>query len=119
MTMASASLSAIAEYPPPINDEEREALTQAIKDWSLANGLAVRPPPAVLSPEADPAGITAINVPVTLFPSAFPEKCFLQAKSVQKTYNELYARLSLNVDFLAQVVKESVTKSPVTSQLVR
>ena len=117
--MASASLSAIAEYPPPINDEEREALTQAIKDWSLANGLAVRPPPAVLSPEADPAGITATSAPVTLFPSAFPEKCFQQAKSVQRTYNELYARLSLNVDFLAQVVKECATKSPIIACLAR
>ncbi|PHH85297.1 hypothetical protein CDD83_628 [Cordyceps sp. RAO-2017] len=93
-------------YPPPLTEAERDGLVQAVKDWSMANGLAVRTPPAVLPAEADPAGITAIGAPVTLFPSPFPRVCFDQAVAVQRTYNELYAAVSRDEDFLADVVKQ-------------
>lgn len=53
-------------------------------------------------------GIAAINAPVTLFPSPFPKECFVQGKSVQKAYNALYAAVSQDEDFLAQMVKELV-----------
>ena len=100
-----ASLTSGA-YPPNPKAEEREALIETVKDWSIGNGLAVRPPPTVIAAEADPKGISAVTVPVTLFPSPFPRQCFAQAKSVQKTYNELYAAVSRDEQFLAQVVKE-------------
>ena len=93
-------------YPPDLNADEREALVRAIKDWSIGNGLAVRPPANVIAREADPTGIAAINAPVTLFPSPFPKLCFMQGKSVQKTYNELYAAVSRDEEFIAQIVKE-------------
>ncbi|KAK7430084.1 Glutathione synthetase [Neonectria magnoliae] len=93
-------------YPPSLKAEEREALIETVKDWSIGNGLAVRPPPTVISAETDPKGISAVTVPVTLFPSPFPRQCFAQAKSVQRTYNELYAAVSRDEKFLAQVVKE-------------
>ncbi|KAH7328492.1 glutathione synthetase-like protein [Stachybotrys elegans] len=96
------------EYPPALTDAERESLTHATKDWSMGNGLAVRPPPSVIAPEADPEGITAINVPVTLFPSPFPRQCFTQARSVQRAYNELYAAVSRDEEFLADMVKEVI-----------
>ncbi|GKT88088.1 LOW QUALITY PROTEIN: glutathione synthetase [Colletotrichum tofieldiae] len=53
-----------------------------------------------------PKGILAVNVPVTLFPSPFPRSCFEQARSVQKTYNELYAAISRDEDFLSAMVNE-------------
>ncbi len=81
-------------------------MTEVIKDWALAHGLTVRPPPAVIAAEADPNGILATAVPVTLFPSPFPQVCFDQGLAVQKTYNELYAAISQDEAFLAQVVKE-------------
>ncbi|CZR40068.1 uncharacterized protein FPRO_04967 [Fusarium proliferatum ET1] len=93
-------------YPPNLKTEEKDALIETVKDWSIGNGLAVRPPPTVIAAEADPKGITAINVPVTLFPSPFPKQCFAQGKAVQKIYNELYASVSRDEEFLAQVVKE-------------
>ncbi|KYK60079.1 glutathione synthetase-like protein [Drechmeria coniospora] len=93
-------------YPPPLTEGEQDGLVQAIKDWSMGNGLAVRPPPAVIPVDADPAGIAAINAPVTLFPSPFPRRCFDQAKAVQPTYNELYASVSRDEEFLGQMVKE-------------
>ncbi|KAF5668865.1 glutathione synthetase [Fusarium heterosporum] len=100
-----ASLTS-GQYPPALKAEEQEALIETVKDWSIGNGLAVRPPPTVIPAEADPKGIAATNVPVTLFPSPFPKQCFAQGKAVQKTYNELYASVSRDEEFLAQVVKE-------------
>ncbi len=91
-------------YPPTLDDAlERERLVQIVKDWSIANGLAVRPPPAVSS---DPEGILATGVPVTLFPSPFPKSCFEDAKRIQTTYNELYARISQDEEFITDIVKE-------------
>lgn len=96
----------MSTYPSEITPSEGQKLTEVIKDWALAHGLAVRPPPAVITAEADPAGILATPVPVTLFPSPFPRVCFDQGTAVQKTYNELYASISQDEEFLAWVVKE-------------
>jgi len=88
-------------YPPSLDDDrEKDRLVQTTKDWSIANGLAVRP--AV----EDPAGILAINAPVTLFPSPFPKSCFEEAKVIQASYNELYSRISQDEEFLGSLVQE-------------
>ncbi|KAK1835192.1 hypothetical protein QBC39DRAFT_419790 [Podospora conica] len=91
-------------FPPSLDALEKENLVQVIKDWSIAHGLAVRPPPAVAA--NDPEGILAINAPVTLFPSPFPKACFDDAKAVQKAYNELYANISRDEKFLEELVHE-------------
>lgn len=101
----------MAAFPPPVNPSEGERLTEVVKDWASANGLVVRPPPAVVAAEADPQGILATPVPVTLFPSPFPKVCFDQGVSVQRAYNELYAAISQDEEFLAQTVKEYVRLS--------
>ena len=93
-------------FPPSLDTLEQENLVQVIKDWSIAHGLAVRPPPAVAG--NDPEGILAINAPVTLFPSPFPKACFEEAKAVQKAYNELYANISRDEGFLGELVQEYV-----------
>lgn len=90
-------------FPPSLDALEQEHLVQVIKDWSIAHGLAVRPPPAVAP---NPDGILAINAPVTLFPSPFPKACFEDAKAVQKAYNELYANISRDEKFLEELVHE-------------
>ncbi|KAI0526543.1 hypothetical protein F5B22DRAFT_164726 [Xylaria bambusicola] len=96
----------MADYPPEITASEEARLTEVIKDWALAHGLTVRPPPALVAAEADPRGILATAVPVTLFPSPFPKICFEQGIAVQKVYNELYASISQDEEFLARMVKE-------------
>jgi glutathione synthase len=96
----------MADYPPDITASEGARLTEVAKDWALAHGLTVRPPPAVVASEADPHGILATAVPVTLFPSPFPKVCFEQGIAVQKAYNELYASISQDEEFLARIVKE-------------
>jgi hypothetical protein len=93
-------------YPPSLTIAESEHILSTIKDWSIAHGLAVRPPPAFLSPEADPHGVLATTAPITLFPSPFPRVCFDQAKSVQKAYNQLYASIAQDEGFLGDIVQE-------------
>lgn len=100
-----ASLTSGA-YPPTLKEEEHKNLVETIKDWSISNGLAIRPPSTIIPAEVDPNGIAAVNAPVTLFPSPFPQQCFEQGKSVQQTYNELYAAVSRDEKFLEQMVKE-------------
>ncbi|KAH9906161.1 glutathione synthase [Xylariomycetidae sp. FL2044] len=96
----------MADYPPEITPAEEGRLTEVTKDWALAHGLTVRPPPTVVSAESEHVAILASAVPVTLFPSPFPRICFNQGKAVQKAYNELYASISQDEEFLSQVVKE-------------
>ncbi|KAJ8129181.1 hypothetical protein O1611_g4453 [Lasiodiplodia mahajangana] len=96
----------MADYPPGITASEGARLTEVTKDWALAHGLTVRPPPAVIAAEVDPQSILATAVPVTLFPSPFPKVCFEQGIAVQKAYNELYASISQDEDFLARMVQE-------------
>jgi glutathione synthase len=93
-------------YPPQQTSEEVHHLVTVIKDWSIAHGLAVRPPPAIVSEEVDPHRILATTAPVTLFPSPFPRVCFDQAQSIQEAYNELYASIAQDEDFLKGIVEE-------------
>lgn len=94
------------EYPPTLTSPELEQLVSTIKDWSIANGLAVRPPPSLVAAEADPQGVLATTAPVTIFPSPFPRVCFDQAKSIQRSYNALYASIAQDEAFLKDVVQE-------------
>ncbi|TLD34316.1 hypothetical protein PspLS_00557 [Pyricularia sp. CBS 133598] len=91
---------------PALTESETTRLIDTIKDWTIARGLSVRPPPSVVAANADPAGILATSVPVTLFPSPFPANCFQQAHDAQKPYNELYAKISQDEDFIRQMVEE-------------
>ncbi|KAI1313708.1 hypothetical protein F5Y03DRAFT_105475 [Xylaria venustula] len=93
-------------YPPELPASEEARLAEVTKDWALAHGLTVRPPPAVVAAGADPQHVLATAVPVTLFPSPFPKVCFEQGIAVQKAYNHLYASISQDEEFLAQMVKE-------------
>jgi hypothetical protein len=95
-----------ANYPPAISPEEEEYLVQSVKDWSIQHGLAVRPPSSFVSKGADPHTVLATNAPVTLFPSPFPKSCFDHASSIQCTYNELYAAIANNEEWLDGMVKE-------------
>lgn len=104
--MMGHNISDDGAYPPNLTEAESVDIQSTIKDWSIAHGLAVRPPPALVAAEADPHGVLATTVPVTLFPSPFPTICFEQAKSVQQAYNELYAAIAQNEDFLTDIAQE-------------
>lgn len=93
-------------YPPKLSKEEEAYLLSNLNDWSIAHGLAVRPPPSYVTSEQDPAGSLAATAPVTLFPSLFPRPCFEQAKSVAKAYNELYSAIASDEAWLKHIIEE-------------
>ncbi|RFU25251.1 hypothetical protein B7463_g11089, partial [Scytalidium lignicola] len=112
-----ATPTSLAEYPPDLKAAESDQLALTIKDWSIAHGLAVRPPPSFVSNEVDPKGVLATSAPVTLFPSPFPRVCFEQARYIQKTYNQLYASISQDEEFLIDVVQDIIEVDEFISEL--
>jgi len=98
--------SIYTNYPPQLSPEQQEYLVTATKDWAIQNGLAVRPSPAILPKNADPNGVLATNAPVSLFPSPFPKVCFKEAQALQTVYNQLYAAITCNEDWLGKIIEE-------------
>lgn len=93
-------------YPPPISGEQLEYLVQAVKDWTINHGLTVRPNPSFVKEEINPNHVLATNAPVTLFPSPFPKGPFEQARNLQKIYNELYAIIANDEQWLSTIMQE-------------
>lgn len=94
------------KYPPSLTSEQTEYLFSNIKDWSILNGLAVRPSPAFVSQDVDPSGSLAVTAPVTVFPSLFPRAYFEEARAIQKACNELYAAIATDEQWLKEVVEK-------------
>ena len=94
------------DYPPNLTSEQLDYLLSNIKDWSILNGLSVRPPSTFVSKDIDPSRSLAITAPVTLFPSLFPKACFEEARAIQIAYNELYACIANDEEWLGEIVKE-------------
>lgn len=95
--------SIFPSYPPSISFEQSSYLLKSFIDWSLFNGLSVRPLQA-----ENQNGALAVHAPVTLFPSPFPRACFEEAKAVQIWFNELYARIAADEEWLLKIVDEYV-----------
>ena len=98
--------SVYSSYPPELSPTQRQCIVSTIKDWTIHNGLAVRPSPTSLPGNSDPERVLATNAPVTLFPSPFPKTCFETAGQVQTTYNELYGAISRDEAWLGKIMEE-------------
>ena len=98
-----------SNYPPQLTVEQQEYLVETVKNWSIEHSLAVRPSPAIVPEDANPNKVLATNAPVTLFPSPFPNSCFEQARNLQQVYNELYAAIASDEQWLEQIMKEYVS----------
>ena len=98
------------DYPPEVDEVQLDHIVNAIQDWSIAHGLAVRPPPSFVPSSLDPNTSLAVTAPVTLFPSPFPRNCHAAALAIQQLYNELYARIASDEAWLAPVVKQYVVR---------
>ncbi|KAF2457159.1 glutathione synthetase large chain [Lineolata rhizophorae] len=101
-----ASPTIYPEYPPSLNREQETFLLAELKDWTIAHGLAVRPPPSFIPGSQDPSGVLATTAPVTLFPSPFPRDAFDRGLQIQTAYNELYAAVSRDEEWLEEIVKQ-------------
>lgn len=93
-------------HPPSISNKQTDFLLSEIKDWSILNGLAVRPSRSFVPKNIDPSGALAVTAPVTLFPSLFPQRCFDEARAIQIAYNELYAAIACDKEWLSKIVEE-------------
>lgn len=94
------------EYPQILEEGQLDHVLDSVKDWTIAHGLAIRPPSDFVLDSQDAQGVTAISAPVTLFPSLFPKNCFDEATVIQKAYNELYARISMDEVWLGNIIQE-------------
>ena len=94
------------DYPPQLSSEQSDYLLSNVKDWSILNGLAVRPAISFVPETLDPLRSLAVTAPVTLFPSLFPRACFVEARAIQTAYNELYALIARDERWLQEVVEE-------------
>lgn len=103
---SAMAASIYPDYPPQTTPEQSDYLISNLKDWSIAHGLAVRPSPAFVAEEIDPSGVLATTAPVTLFPSPFPAACYEEAREIQKSYNELYAAIAQDEEWLRAIVEE-------------
>lgn len=97
--------SIYSNYPPDLSPAQQKFLVTSVKDWAIQHGLAVRPSPAIVPTETDSNGVLATNAPVTLFPSPFPKACFEEATALQEIYNELYAMITCNEEWLGKIVE--------------
>ena len=93
-------------YPPKLTPEQSKYLLSNIKDWSIYNGLAVRPPSIFVPEDIDSSKCLATTAPVTLFPSLFPRSCFEEARAIQPAYNALYAAIAMDEQWLGEIVEE-------------
>ncbi|KAF2012487.1 glutathione synthetase large chain [Aaosphaeria arxii CBS 175.79] len=112
--MAASSLS---NYPPELSPDEEQYLLTNLKDWSIAHGLAVRPPPSFVTATQDPSGVLASTAPVTLFPSPFPRNCFEEGLAIQEAYNELYSAIARDEKWLQGIVEELIDIDDFVSKL--
>lgn len=97
-----------SQYPPDLDSQQEAFLIQTVKNWTIEHALTVRPSAAIVPAEFNSGNMLATNAPVTLFPSPFPESCFEQARSLQQIYNELYAAIASDEQWLETVMKEYV-----------
>ena len=95
-----------SQYPPSGTSEEKDVLLESIQDWSIQHGLAVRPAASFVPTNIDPSRSLAVTAPVTMFPSILPRECFEEAKVIQTAFNELYARIASDEEWLGNVVAE-------------
>ncbi|KAJ7276425.1 hypothetical protein B0H12DRAFT_1085349 [Mycena haematopus] len=89
-----------SEWPPTLSEAQLEALTLYSTTYALSHGLmylpAVKPQPPIPN--------SAIHAPLAVFPSPFPLRLFSLARRLQSTYNILYARIAMDVEFLDNVM---------------
>lgn len=97
--------SPYADYPPAISCEQEEYILNTIKDWSIQHGLAVRPSSSFVPEDINHSGVLATTAPITLFPSPFPRSCFRQGELLQTVYNELYAAISNDEEWIEEIMK--------------
>ncbi|KAL3094059.1 hypothetical protein niasHT_027387 [Heterodera trifolii] len=83
------------------SDADFETIVQEAVDWAHTVNLVNR-----VKDQLERSDVVEI-VPFALFPSPFPRRLFEEAKTVQKTLQLLYFRVSQNYEFLKRTLGEA------------
>ncbi|KAG0698823.1 glutathione synthase [Suillus ampliporus] len=93
-------------WPPHLSPDQLQSLSQTATTYALSHGLLYLPPsPSNTQPHIP---TTAIHAPLSLLPAPFPRAQFQSARSLQRVYNILYARVALDTPFLDKVMGAEV-----------
>lgn len=83
-------LSEAFQFPDISDGKIRNDILPELYQWSLSNGLIMYLP--------NFSSEDAAVAPTTIYPTPIPKESFENAVAVQKSYNELYARISQDKD---------------------
>ncbi|KAG6379415.1 glutathione synthase [Boletus reticuloceps] len=93
-----------SQWPPKFTDIQLTNLVQHATTYALAHGLAYLP----AIPSQPPAPSSVTHAPISLLPAPVPRALFRKAQRLQSIYNDLYARVATDDDFLDQVMGAEV-----------
>ncbi|KAI0265685.1 glutathione synthase [Gloeopeniophorella convolvens] len=96
-------MSVFTSWPPDVSIEQLDQLTLLATTYALSHSLLYLPPFSSKSPPP-PSPESAIHAPISLFPTPIPRRLFAQAVALQRAYNTLYARVTLDTAFLDEVM---------------
>ncbi|WVW78659.1 glutathione synthetase [Kwoniella bestiolae CBS 10118] len=94
----------LPEWPPSLTEEQHSHLILLSSSYALSHGFTLLPPSSSNPPTS------AISAPLSLLPTPFPRGLYDLAVSLQPLYNALYARITLDWEFLDRVMGGSVSK---------
>ncbi|KAF7974301.1 hypothetical protein HWV62_12452 [Athelia sp. TMB] len=97
--MASQPFSYSA-WPPSFTPAQLELLTLLATTYALSHSLLYLPPGA----SQPPAPTSAIHAPLSLVPYPLSRRLFDRARTLQRAYNTLYARVAMDNAFLDRVM---------------
>lgn len=100
-----------AKIPEP-SDAQISALIALIKDWQINHGSLLK-----LVKSEQEHSVLSYPVGVSVFPTAFPRIQFNRAVDLQPIYNELYATIAMNEDWLYERTKDLITVEPLARAL--
>lgn len=90
----------LVSWPPELTEAQVASLTLLATTYALSHGLVYLP----VAEKQPPAPTSTIHAPVALLPSPIPRKQFDKARTLQRTYNVLYARVASDVGFLDRIM---------------
>lgn len=83
---------------PAISADKEQELIESLNHYCLANSIIIYPP--------NFQNYQPVNAPVTLFPTPISRGAFKQGEEVQTIFNELYARIVLEEEWLVKIIEE-------------
>ena len=102
----------MSPYLPDLPGEELRELVDEVKDFQLNSGSLLK-----LVFTEDEHSVLSRPIGVSLFPSPYPSDAFREAQSLQPLFNELYANIAEDDDWLYETTKDLIATDRLASAL--